>query len=184
MRTLLVILLLTTAAFAQDYNRADYGGWIDADGDCLDTREEVLVAESLIPVTVYDCKVTYGLWVCPYTGEATSDPSELHVDHFVPLSEAHKSGAAEWPAEKKIAYGNDLDHPEHLVAVMAAANLSKRDYDPAVWMPPNRAFWEEYLKAWTGIKERWGLAMDAAECEAICRLQELAPEYAVGDFQN
>ena len=49
------------------YDRDLYGGWIDADGDCQDTRQEVLIAESLIPARLDSrgCRVVSGEWLDP-----------------------------------------------------------------------------------------------------------------------
>jgi hypothetical protein len=40
------------------YDRARFTLWTDADGDCQDTRDEVLAAESLVPVA--GCDIQHG----------------------------------------------------------------------------------------------------------------------------
>ena len=51
-----------------NYDRGHWGGWRDADRDCLNTRHEVLEEESLVPVTFSadGCKVISGRWDDPY----------------------------------------------------------------------------------------------------------------------
>ena len=68
--------------------------WSDADGDCMNTRHEILQARSLVPVALdaRGCRVASGLWRAFYSGRLVSDPSELEVDHLVALKEAHESG--------------------------------------------------------------------------------------------
>ena len=72
------------------YNRDLYGGWIDADGDCQNTRQEVLIEESLIPVELDSrgCRVQSGEWFDPFTGQTCTNPGDLDIDHFIPLAEA------------------------------------------------------------------------------------------------
>ena len=49
------------------YNRKDWKHWTDADNNRVRTRDEVLISESLVPVTKERNKVKSGLWVGPYT---------------------------------------------------------------------------------------------------------------------
>ncbi len=107
------------------YDRKQFGNWIDADGDCQNTRHEVLIEESRIPVTFKtsrQCVVISGEWHAPYTGRVFTDPSLLNVDHVVPLKEAFLSGDNTWRRQKKVLFANDLKNKDHLIAVFRSAN--------------------------------------------------------------
>lgn len=148
------------------YDRRQWRHWVDADGDCQDTRQEVLIAESEVPVTFETkrrCRVKTGRWTCPYTGQVFTNPRKLDVDHFVPLGHAAMAGGGGWTAAQKLAYANDLDDPEHLVAVAASANRSKGKKGPDEWLPANEAYRCQYVRVWSSIKKRWKLATSSRE---------------------
>ncbi len=161
--------ILVVAENNTAYERASYGGWRDADGDCQKTRDEVLIAESLTPMRLdaRGCRGIAGLWYDPFTGRVFTDPRGLDIDHLVPPKEAHQSGGHAWRDETRRAYANDLANPGHLMAVHNGANRSKGARDPAEWLPPNAAFHCAYVRAWIEVKRVWNLSMDAAEVAAI-----------------
>lgn len=147
------------------YDRAGWPHWLDADGDYQDARDEVLMAESLGPVTldVRGCNVAAGLWLDAYTGETHRDPTRLDVDRVVPLAEAHRSGGHAWAPERRAAFANDLADPRSLVAVSASANRSKGDQGPEEWLPPDPAYRCRHAADWVAVKARWELGMDERE---------------------
>lgn len=145
------------AAMSSLYNREDWPHWIDADNDCQDTRAEVLIASSSVPVKFKrnnGCSVSWGKWSDPYTGLTFEKASDLDIDHVVPLAHAHRNGGAAWTREKKREFAND---PVNLIAVDASANRSKSDQSPNEWMPPRKEYWCEYLKRWVAVKAKYGL---------------------------
>lgn len=149
----------------QPFQRALYRHWVDADGDCRDTRQEVLIAESLDPprLDAAGCKVIAGRWYDPFTGATLTDPALIDIDHRVPLAEAHRSGGHAWDAGRRQAFANDLTHPDTLIAVDRSANRSKADGDPLSWMPPAIGYWCPYAARWRATKARWELQEDLLE---------------------
>lgn len=163
---------MITVGFTQDstsYNRKDWKHWIDVDRDCQNTRQEVLIEESVIPVTFDSrgCRVLSGRWICPFTGRVFTDPKYLDIDHMVALKEAHDSGGWTWSKEKKQIYANDLNESTHLVAVYKGANRSKGSRSPEQWMPPNKYYGCLYLFDWVKVKTIWELSMTKEESEFI-----------------
>jgi len=172
---------------APRYDRREWRHWIDADGDCQDTRQEVLIAESEVPVTFENkrrCRVRTGRWTCPYTGEVFTSPRRLDVDHFVPLANAARSGGGSWNEARKRAYANDLDDPDHLLAVSATANRSKGSKGPEGWLPSRLEFRCEYIRTWTNIKNRWRLTTSTQESAAIDRELRLCGGATMGKAIN
>jgi hypothetical protein len=152
----------------EGYARTAFKHWVDADGDGCDTREEVLIEESVVPATVGSgCSITAGAWFSPYDASTFVAPGGLDIDHVVPLGEAWDSGASEWDSSQRQDYANDLNDPEALIAVSASSNRSKGDSDPAEWKPPNETYWCRYASDWVTVKARWDLSADPAEVHAL-----------------
>ena len=162
---LLTTLVVTDADPSLDYDRGDWGsGWSDADGDCQDTRQEVLIEESVSPTILEDggCRVDIGSWYGAFTDTWFDDPGDLDIDHFVPLANAHRSGGWAWDRNTKQTYANDLEDPGHLIAVSSSANRSKGARGPEDWTPDHPGYLCTYATTWIRIKVRWSLTVTPA----------------------
>lgn len=153
------------------YDRALFNHWVDADSNGCDTRQEVLATESRVPVTYSSgCTITAGDWYSWYDGASWTNPSDVDIDHLVPLQEAWQSGAYRWTPEQRQAYANDLGFGQSLEAVTDQVNQAKGAKDFAEWKPgayldasPNC----EYAQAWVAVKWRWNLTVDSSERDAL-----------------
>jgi hypothetical protein len=172
--TALAVLATITVQneYKTGYLRSSFKHWIDANGNGCDTREEVLIAESQskAQVDAYGCKVIEGDWLSPYDNVMHTNPSDLDIDHMVPLKEAWDSGAWSWTAAQRQTFANDLSDARALIAVTAGQNRSKSDRDPSNWIPPQKSYVCTYLSEWVAIKARWKLSMDQSEFGRIKNL--------------
>lgn len=118
------------------YDRSAFStDWSDADGDCLNTRMEILAEWSSSPVQ-YDesgCRVVSGRWISQYTDETIYDASEIDIDHVVPLAYAWRLGAYDWSPEERQRF---FDDGANLLPVELSLNRAKGDRPPSEWLPP------------------------------------------------
>ncbi|PPK50491.1 HNH endonuclease family protein [Marinobacter persicus] len=107
------------------YDRDYFRHWIDEDGDCQDTRAELLISKSTSEPTFADplkaCRVISGRWNSLFTGQQLYQASDVEIDHVVPLEWAWERGAWRWSGQKRETFAND---PVNLLAVEDELNSS------------------------------------------------------------
>ncbi|WP_411334812.1 HNH endonuclease family protein [Metabacillus indicus] len=162
-QTQLNALTVKTEGSMTGYSRDLFPHWISQGSGC-DTRQVVLKRDA----DSYSgtCPVTSGKWYSYYDGVTFSDPSDLDIDHIVPLAEAWRSGASSWTTSKRQDFANDLSGPQ-LIAVSASTNRSKGDQDPSTWQPPRAGAACGYSKWWISTKYKWGLSLQSSEKTAL-----------------
>ena len=152
-------------SFSTLYNREDWNHWIDADGDCQNTRAEILIRDSQQPVrfkSSKQCKVAAGSWVLPYTGGTVTNARQIDIDHIIPLKWAHGHGGDRWTSAQKQAFAND---PENLLATHSSANRSKGAKGPDDWMPAVNHC--QYAKRWKYLLDKYQLDIVPVEQVAL-----------------
>jgi len=149
--------------FSLIYNRKEWGGWLDFDKNCRDTRTEALIQQADGPLhfSKSGCDVIGGTWIDPFSNTTFTNHSLMDLDHIIPLKWAHRHGASNWSRNKKRRFANDL---ENLILVDAGLNRSKQDKGPDQWMPPNHLFRCNYIYRWKLLIEKYpSLAMTSSE---------------------
>ncbi|KDN16638.1 HNH endonuclease family protein [Amycolatopsis rifamycinica] len=147
------------------YSREKFPHW-DSQGSNCDTREVVLKRDGKDVKTDKDCKPTSGTWTSVYDDETWTKPTDLDIDHMVPLGQAWASGAKTWTTQKREQFANDLTRPQ-LFAVTDNVNQQKSDKAPDQWKPPLVAFWCTYATDWIIVKHYYGLTITQAEKTAL-----------------
>lgn len=152
------------------YDRSRFGGWIDADGDCMDTRDEILAVSSSREVQFDDsgCRVLAGYWVDIYSGEPIEDASKIDIDHLVSLSHAWRGGASRWSDEEMVIFANDF---ENLIVTSSSLNRSKSNASPLDWLPPNDEFQCDFVERFIMVSEKYQIAMPQGDEARLQRLK-------------
>ncbi|MQA98258.1 MAG: DUF1524 domain-containing protein [Streptosporangiales bacterium] len=147
------------------YDRDKFPHWSTVEGSC-NARESVLERDGAGVEVGDDCYPTTGSWTSPYDGATWTEPSDIDIDHMVPLHEAWKSGADTWTTDERERFANDLEHAQ-LWAVTDNVNQEKSDQDPAEWQPSLQDVHCVYARAWIDVKHSWQLTTDDAEKSAL-----------------
>lgn len=117
-----------------------------------------------------ECVVLIGLLQDPYTGRtiefSKARPSEVQVDHVVPLSYAWAQGAHRWSQGRREQLAGD---PLNLLAVDGPANQAKSDSGPAAWTPPNARVRCAYAVRFALVARRYRLPVTAGDRRAMQR---------------
>lgn len=144
----------------EKYNRKEWGVWRDEDGNCLNTRHEILKTRSLVPVKINGCRVISGKWNDFYFSEVLSSSSEVDIDHVVPVHHAFYHGAKNWSQAEKAKFYNDF---ENLVITNKKYNRQKGSNDFTSWSPVNKTYACKYAKKWFYIKQKYKLVISEKE---------------------
>ncbi|WP_434994660.1 GmrSD restriction endonuclease domain-containing protein [Arthrobacter sp. Ld5] len=159
------------------YDRYRYfGGWLDQNKDCQDTRAEVLVAESkAVPsyTTARGCTVATGRWTTTFDNKVHTSASTVQIDHTVPVAESWGSGARNWTQARRVAFYNDMGYAGALNAQTTLLNQQKQAKGPEDWMPPQNKC--SYVAQWITVKARWGMTVDSREKAALVRIADQCP---------
>ncbi|HLT22368.1 MAG TPA: DUF1524 domain-containing protein [Bacteriovoracaceae bacterium] len=163
--------MLTLSACAQPdvtYKRKDWQSrWADDDKNCRDTRAEILIERSLVPVTFTNkkkCRVRFGEWKDYYYPEIIKDAKMIDIDHLVPLYEAHKSGGSSWSKLKRKEFAND---PDNLVITSRTTNRQKGANTLKNWLPMNIKYACRYYYQWMSIKKKYELKISDEEINSL-----------------
>ena len=172
-----------------DYHRDAFGDtWTDdnpAPGghNGCDTRNDILdrdlVDKTYVSIKRCPKAVATGILHDPYTNATVAFTrgaqvgAAVQIDHIVPLALAWDLGARNWPDDMRVRFAND---PANLIAVEGQANQDKGDSEPAVWMPPNHAFWCQYAVQFTNVLRGYGLPVDVPSAAVLRQAADTCPK--------
>src|SRR5699024_7277094 len=136
-RTQLNALTVRAKGPQDGYDRSLFPHWSVVDSPCT-ARQVVLERDGHDVVTDDNCQPTAGSWWSAFDDEwVHDDPADISVDHFVPLSEALKTGAADWTTDERDDFANDVTSSQLWLAT-PSSNSVKVDKDHSEWMTSNR----------------------------------------------
>src|SRR5699024_8477401 len=149
-------LTVAPAGSRDGYDRDDqFGDW-EEDAEGCDTRAAVLKRHGQGVRTNEHCTVTGGAWTGAWSGQPETDPTNLDIDHVVPLADAYRSGAAAWDDDQRVDFANDYFN---LVVADASLNRARGDDGPAAWQAPHPSGQCYLAVRYITIKELYDLSV-------------------------
>ena len=149
------------------YDRALFGGWADADGDCRSTRPRGAGRAVHRPGALVLRRLRGGAGgggSTPTRGTSISTRAGSTSTTWCPWPAPGPRGAAEWDAEARAAFAND---PANLIPTEARVNRSKGARGPLAWLPPDEGARCGYVLRFARVARSHGLEPPAAEAERL-----------------
>lgn len=113
---------------------------------CQQAFTQVLAETSLTKVSYFkknNCLLlSSGEWKDSYTGEHIDSMETIGVDQLISLKEAHQYGGEIWSRDKRM---NFAYFPDNLIPVSITQKSERNGRPASEWMPPNKAFWCDYI---------------------------------------
>lgn len=173
------------------YSREQFGGWEErswtdstagtdgADGTVTPpprcTTRQIVMLQTFrhhSPAPDGDCPTAEGDTVDVYSGTALQ-PSDVEIDHVVPLSAAWDHGAHSWDRDTRVRFANDVEL--NLLAVSASTNRAKSDGTPGEWLPETTEAGSPsgagcaYSARYLTVCVVYGLSVSSADAETTAR---------------
>lgn len=160
------VLFLSCSSPKAPYQRREWKHWIDKDKNCRNTRNEILLNRSLLPVSFDSkgCRVIKGKWEDYYFPEIHFKSNQVDIDHLIPLKHAHESGGSQWSLDLKKRFAND---PDNLVITNKRYNRQKGAKGIDEWLPLHKKFACRYISDWVQIKHKYQLSFSKSENRTI-----------------
>lgn len=151
------------------YDRDFFGsGWVDADDNGCDTRNDILTRDLVDTTIAADCKVMAGVLNDTYTGKTIQftrgqkSSMDVQIDHIFSLRNAWYAGARNWTEEQRVEFAND---PLNLKAADGPANNSKGADGPDLWLPQGDTC--GYVTSYVNVSFTYQLSITPAVQSAI-----------------
>lgn len=160
--------LIDEIGSSASYDRSAFGGWLDLDSDCINTRHEMLSEYSqTVPKWSGDnCRVERGYWIDAYTGQDLYSASAIEIDHVVPLKWAWDHGADAWSDSYRSEFANDRSN---LQIVERTTNAQKGSKGLEDWLPPSENRRCKYISLFSEIVVQYELLLSDEEREIHLR---------------
>lgn len=160
------------------YKRTEWKHWDNVDDStCWTVREESLYqqaeAGSLVLLDIHKnetsdksqaCSIKQGKWLDPYSDAVITNPTQVDLDHTVPLAAAFRAGGYKWATKGKETFANDASH---LVVTSRKQNRTKGDKTPSQWMPENIKAHCDYSKIYISTMYKYELGISNEDRVAL-----------------
>lgn len=154
---------------------------VNEENPCWTTKKEVLARQAIPESLKFKdinhketkdkskaCTISEGTWIDPYTGDKIKSPDEMTVDHIITVTHANKMGGADWDADKKKSFANDVDNV--LLAVSKDSKKARGNKSAKDFSPENKKYKCEFAKNYTIASNKYELSMEEKEKTSLSKL--------------